>query len=103
MSIVPVLLVTATIVPVVVNYFQSPLLLLSPLVYGQQQMENEFRQKEFVETDRTPQVLDQNLKVEVVAEGLSLPTTMAFLGPANSVLVQCDDSRIANYFHMVSY
>ncbi|MGH9986275.1 MAG: PQQ-dependent sugar dehydrogenase, partial [Nitrososphaeraceae archaeon] len=47
---------------------------------------NEFRQKEFVETDRTPQVLDQNLKVEVVAEGLSLPTTMAFLGP-NDILV----------------
>jgi hypothetical protein len=85
-SIVSALLVIAVIVSVS-SYPHSSLSSLSfPLVYGQRQIEVELRQKEFVEIERAPQILDQNLKVEVVAEGLSLPTTMAFLGP-NDILV----------------
>ena len=67
---------------------------LSPLVYGQQQTENEFRQKEFVETERAPQVLDQSLKVEVVAEGLRLPTTMAFLGPDDIIVLEKENGTV---------
>src|SRR5918999_4078907 len=85
-KILSLFLVTAVIVSVS-SYPHSSLSSLSfPLVYGQRQIEDELRQKEFVETERAPQILDQNLKVEVVAEGLSLPTTMAFLGP-NDILV----------------
>lgn len=52
MSIISALLVTA-IVTSVSGYLQlSSLSLLSLLVYGQQQIENEFRQKEFVEIER---------------------------------------------------
>jgi glucose/arabinose dehydrogenase len=94
MSIVSALLVSAIIIPVA-SYLQSSLSSsLSPLVYGQQQTENEFRQKEFVETERAPQVLDQSLKVEVVAEGLRLPTTMAFLGPDDIIVLEKENGTV---------
>jgi aldose sugar dehydrogenase len=46
-----------------------------------------FPQKEFTSgNDESPDIKDSNLKAEVVADGLDLPTTMAFLGP-NDILV----------------
>src|SRR5919107_5537885 len=46
----------------------------------------EFRQREFTDEPGHPQIYDPNLHAEVVVEGLELPTTMAFLGP-NDILV----------------
>lgn len=56
--------------------------------YGSQAyaQEPEFRQKEFTDEPGHPDIYDPNLHAEVVAEGLELPTTMAFLGP-NDILV----------------
>src|ERR687888_1639658 len=46
-----------------------------------------FPQKEFTSgNDESPDIKDSNLKAEVVADGLDLPTTMAFLRP-NDILV----------------
>ena len=50
-------------------------------VYAQE----EFRQREIVEEGK-PRLVDRDLKVEQVTEGLDTPTTMAFLGP-NDILV----------------
>lgn len=48
--------------------------------------EQEFRQREFTDEPGHPDIYDPNLHAEVVVEGLELPTTMAFLGP-NDILV----------------
>lgn len=53
--------------------------------YGQQDV-SEFRQREFTDEPGHPDIYDPNLHAEVVVEGLELPTTMAFLGP-NDILV----------------
>jgi aldose sugar dehydrogenase len=53
--------------------------------YGQQDV-SEFRQREFTDESGHPDIYDPNLHAEVVVEGLELPTTMAFLGP-NDILV----------------
>lgn len=53
--------------------------------YGQQDP-SEFRQREFTDEPGHPDIYDPNLHAEVVVEGLELPTTMAFLGP-NDILV----------------
>ncbi|MGC2483072.1 MAG: hypothetical protein WA398_04870, partial [Nitrososphaeraceae archaeon] len=53
--------------------------------YGQQDV-SEFRQREFTDESGHPDIYDPNLHAEVVVEGIELPTTMAFLGP-NDILV----------------
>lgn len=47
--------------------------------------QEEFRQREFVEEGK-PKLSNSHLKVEEIASGLDTPTTMAFLGP-NDILV----------------
>jgi aldose sugar dehydrogenase len=58
-------------------------------VYGQ----DEFRQREFVE-DGEPKLTDSNLKVEQVVEGLDTPTTMAFLGPNDILVLEKDKGTV---------
>jgi aldose sugar dehydrogenase len=41
-----------------------------------------------------PQVADSNLKVEEVAEGLRVPTTMAFLGPDDFLILEKDTGTV---------
>ena len=58
-------------------------------VYAQE----EFRQREFVEQGK-PQLADPHLKVEEVAAGLNTPTTMAFLGPNDFLVLEKDKGTI---------
>jgi aldose sugar dehydrogenase len=53
----------------------------------------EFRQREFVEEGK-PTLTDFNLKVEQVVEGLDTPTTMAFLGPSDILVLEKDTGRV---------
>lgn len=39
-------------------------------------------------TSNVPTINDPNLKIEVVAEGLELPTSMAFLGPDEILVLE---------------
>jgi len=41
-----------------------------------------------------PAVIDSNFKVETVVSGLSLPTTMAFLGPDDILVLQKNDGKV---------
>ncbi len=41
-----------------------------------------------------PSVIDSNFKVETVASGLSTPTTMAFLGPDDILVLQKNDGKV---------
>jgi glucose/arabinose dehydrogenase len=58
-------------------------------VYAQE----EFRQREFVEEGK-PRLADPHLKVEQVTEGLDTPTTMAFLGPNDILVLEKDKGTV---------
>jgi glucose/arabinose dehydrogenase len=55
--------------------------------------QDEFRQREFVE-EGEPKLTDSNLKVEQVVEGLDTPTTMAFLGPNDILVLEKDKGTV---------
>ena len=59
-------------------------------IYGQET----FRQLPFDRSQNEPYVSDANLKVEVVAQGLSTPTTMAFLGPDDFLVLEKDKGTV---------
>ena len=45
-------------------------------------------------TSNVPTIInDPNLKIEVVAAGLELPTSMAFLGPDDILVLEKDKAR----------
>jgi glucose/arabinose dehydrogenase len=45
---------------------------------------------------KEPVVKDNNLRVEVIAQGLSVPTTMAFLGPDNILVLEKNNGTVRN-------
>lgn len=55
--------------------------------------QEEFRQREFSENG-DPQLADSHLKVEEVAGGLDTPTTMAFLGPNDILVLEKDKGTV---------
>lgn len=55
--------------------------------------EEEFRQHEFVENGK-PRILNGHMTVEVVADGINLPTTMAFLGPNDILVLEKDKGTV---------
>ena len=59
--------------------------------YGQEQ---EFRQREFTDVPGHPDIYDPNLHAEVVVEGLELPTTMAFLGPNDMLVLEKEKGTV---------
>jgi glucose/arabinose dehydrogenase len=59
-------------------------------IYGQET----FRQLPFDRSQNEPYVSDPNLKVEVVVQGLSTPTTMAFLGPDEFLVLEKDKGTV---------
>lgn len=55
--------------------------------------QEEFRQREFVEEGK-PKILNSHLKVEQVVGGLDTPTTMAFLGPNDILVLEKDKGTV---------
>jgi glucose/arabinose dehydrogenase len=55
--------------------------------------QEEFRQREFSENGE-PQLADSHLKIEEVAIGLDTPTTMAFLGPNDILVLEKDKGTV---------
>lgn len=53
----------------------------------------EFRQREFSENG-DPQLADSSLKIEEVIDGLDTPTTMAFLGPDDFLVLEKDKGTV---------
>ncbi|HET6799720.1 MAG TPA: hypothetical protein VFH25_04085, partial [Nitrososphaeraceae archaeon] len=44
--------------------------------------------------DDLPIITDPNLKVELIVQGLDLPTTMAFLGPDDILVLEKDKGTV---------
>jgi aldose sugar dehydrogenase len=64
--------------------------------YAQDSTDNnfgEFRQREFTEQGAAA-ISDSNLRVEEVASGLELPTTMAFLGPGDILVLEKEKGTV---------
>jgi glucose/arabinose dehydrogenase len=55
--------------------------------------EDEFRQREFSDSGE-PELADGNLKIEEVADGLNTPTTIAFLGPNDILVLEKDKGTV---------
>lgn len=53
-----------------------------------------FRENNFLRTERIPSVADSNLEVELVVGGLQIPTTMAFLGPDDFIVLEKDEGTV---------
>ena len=45
----------------------------------------------FSKQDSLPQIKDPHLKVEIIANGLKLPTSIAFLGPDDILVLEKDN------------
>jgi len=55
--------------------------------------QEEFAQTEFEEEGK-PKLFDSNLKISTIAEGLSTPTTMAFVGPGDILVLEKDTGMV---------
>jgi aldose sugar dehydrogenase len=55
--------------------------------------QEKFAKTEFVEQGK-PRLFDSNLKITTIAEGLSTPTTMAFVGPDDILVLEKDTGMI---------
>jgi aldose sugar dehydrogenase len=65
-----------------------------PSYYCGADAQQPFREREFVQTEKKPSVTDSKLRVEVVAEGLDTPTTMAFLRPDDFLVLEKDKGTV---------
>lgn len=63
-------------------------------IYGETNAQQVFRDRNFLQTESNPSIADPNLKVEPVIGGLDLPTTMAFLGPDDFIVLQKDTGTV---------
>jgi aldose sugar dehydrogenase len=71
----------------------SAIVILSCL-YNEAIAQTVFRENNFHRTERIPSVADANLKVELVVGGLEIPTTMAFLGPDDFIVLEKDKGTV---------
>jgi glucose/arabinose dehydrogenase len=55
--------------------------------------QEEFAETEFEEEGK-PKLFDPNLKISTIAEGLSTPTTMAFVGPGDILVLEKDTGMV---------
>jgi glucose/arabinose dehydrogenase len=63
-------------------------------VSGQAQAQAPFRERNFFQDDNIPKLFDPNLKIELVAEALDTPTTMAFVGPDDFLVLEKDKGTV---------
>lgn len=64
------------------------------LVYDETNGQQTFRDRNFLQTESNPSVFDPNLRIELVADGLELPTTMAFLGPNDFIVLEKEKGTV---------
>ena len=64
----------------------------SSFAFAQEQ--EQFPQREFTDEPGNPEIYDSNLHAEVVVEGLDLPTTMAFLGPNDMLVLEKEKGTV---------
>lgn len=71
----------------------SILIFASITPYFSVKAQEEFAETEFEEEGK-PKLFDSNLKIATVADGLSTPTTMAFVGPGDILVLEKDTGMV---------
>jgi aldose sugar dehydrogenase len=69
-------------------------IVIVPSFYSVANAQQAFRDRNFLQTESKPSVEDPNLEIELVAGGLELPTTMAFLGPDDFIVLEKDKGTV---------
>ena len=69
-------------------------IIIVPCLITQVNAQQTFRDRNFLQTEGNPTIADPNLKVEVVVSGLDLPTTMAFLGPDDLIVLEKEKGTV---------
>jgi glucose/arabinose dehydrogenase len=82
------LIILTMIMFVLISLFVHGSILPYQLVNGQ-----EFAETEFEETGK-PKLSDSNLKITTVADGLSAPTTMSFVGENDILVLEKDTGMV---------
>jgi glucose/arabinose dehydrogenase len=82
-------LVNILIIAVLVSFLMFTSIIPHQFAKSQQK----FAQTEFVEEGK-PKLFDSHLKITTVAEGLSTPTTMAFVGPNDILVLEKDTGMV---------
>jgi glucose/arabinose dehydrogenase len=82
------------IVKISVMLFFLTAIVISPSFYQQASAQQPFKEREFVQKNSIPTVSDSTLKIEEVTNGLDTPTTMAFLGPNDFLVLEKDKGTV---------
>ena len=82
---------TLTKIFILVLVFTSAII---PYVYDETNDQQTFRDRNFLQTESNPSIVDPNLRVELVVDGLELPTTMAFLGPNDFIVLEKEKGTV---------
>jgi glucose/arabinose dehydrogenase len=82
------------LVSILITYtFISFLILTLTIPHQFAKAQEEFAETEFVEEGK-PKLFDSNLKITTIAEGLNTPTTMAFIGPDDILVLEKDTGMV---------
>jgi aldose sugar dehydrogenase len=69
-------------------------LVVVPCMHTDINAQQTFRDRNFLQTERNPSIADPDLKVELVADGIELPTTMAFVGPNDFIVLEKEKGTV---------
>jgi aldose sugar dehydrogenase len=69
-------------------------IVIIPCFYNGANAQQAFKERDFLQTESMPSVADPDLKVEVVVGGLDTPTTMAFLGSDDFLVLEKDKGTV---------
>lgn len=69
-------------------------IIIVPCIINEINAQQTFRDRNFLQTESNPSVTDPSLKVELVVSGIELPTTMAFLGPDDLVVLEKEKGTV---------
>ncbi len=75
-------------------FFVLSAIVIFSCLYNEAIAQTVFRENNFHRTERIPSVADPDLKVELVVGGLEIPTTMAFLGPNDFIILEKDKGTV---------
>src|SRR5918994_2536107 len=76
------------------TFFVLSIILIVPCLYNEANAQQAFKERNFLQTETKPSVADPYLKVELIVDGLHLPTAMAFLGPDDFLVLEKDKGTV---------
>jgi aldose sugar dehydrogenase len=79
---------------IILKVFVFSVIIVVPCFYNEAIAQQAFRDRNFLQTQSEPSVADPQLQVELVVSGLQMPTTMAFLGPDDFLVLEKEKGTV---------